>query len=251
MLQRNLCSISIALLCSLAATAQSNKPTRKDSVSVSAGISKEQLALEDRLNTTIAAADQTLREGHADDAVKGYEAALAVVHKEPLLAEQEQRVLKKLGNGYIQANRASDAVPIFSKLLESNKKDCEPESDTLSTCADAQRALAVAKMSAGDFAGGLAVLQQAESNYAKAETQADFHEFAMLSVESQAETKVLEAVALFRMGRSADAASAIEAAIPKFTSVQADKTINIGIRDGAAGSLKEAQILLRRFKSTE
>src|ERR1700722_11823216 len=152
MLRMNLCSIGMALLCSLS-VAQSERPVRKDSVSVSAGISKEQLALEDRLNVTISNADQTLKMGHGDDAIKQYEAALAMVHKEPFLAEQEQRVLTKIGYAYIQANRAGDAIPIFSKLLESAKKDCEPDSETLSTCADAQKAVAFAKMRAGDFAG--------------------------------------------------------------------------------------------------
>jgi tetratricopeptide (TPR) repeat protein len=241
----------MALLCSLMAMAQVDKPVRKDSVSVSAGISKEQLILEDQLNATISNADQNLKVGHADDAIKQYEAALALVRIEPLLAEQEQRVLTKLGNGYIQANRASDALPIFSKLVEFARKDCEPESKTLSTCADAQRAFASAKMRVGDFAEGLASLQQAEANYATAETRSDLHESAMIEVMKQAETRMLEAVALFRLGKSTDATSAAEAAIPQFTRVQQDKSINVGIRDSATSSLKEAQALLLRFKSAE
>jgi hypothetical protein len=57
--------------------AQSGPPVqRKDSVTVSAGIPKEQLALEDKLNEIIAKGNQALRSGDAANAVKQYESAL-------------------------------------------------------------------------------------------------------------------------------------------------------------------------------
>ena len=85
--------LSLLLFCSSAAIAQEKGPApqRKDSVTVSGAVSKEQLTLEDRLNTILSDADQALKAGHAGDAVKQYEAALEMVRKEPLLAEQEQR----------------------------------------------------------------------------------------------------------------------------------------------------------------
>lgn len=251
MLPRNLCSIGMAVLCSLFSMADNSRPVRNDSVMVSAGVLKPQLAMGDELNATLSEADRSLKAGKADEAVKQYEDALATIRREPLLADQEQRVLTKLGNGYMLANRPADAVPIFSKLLESAKGDCRPESETLSTCGDAEEALAFAKMQAGDFTGALAYLQRAEANYAKAETRGDGHEFAMIEIMKQAETKVLSGIALYRLGKASDASATIEAALPKLTSVAEDKSIDTGIRDSAASSIKEAQSLLKSFKTGE
>ncbi len=251
MLQKNLCAIGMAVVCSLFSMADNSRPVRNESLTVSAGLSKPQLALDTQLNATLFAADRSLKNGRADEAVKQYEEALATVRREPLLADQEQRVLAKLGNGYMQANRPADAVPIFSKLLDTSKEDCAPESETLSTCGDAEEALAFAKMQAGDFTGALTDLQRAAASYATAETRGDGHEFAMIEVMKQAETKVLAGIALYRLGRTSAASASIEAAMPQLSSVQEDKDINPGIRDSAASSIKEAQSLLRSFKAGE
>lgn len=57
--------------------AQSDKPVRrKDSVTVSAGISKEQLALEDQLNGIVSKGDESLRNGDSADAITQYRKAL-------------------------------------------------------------------------------------------------------------------------------------------------------------------------------
>ncbi len=251
MLPRNLCCIGMAVLCSLFSMADNSRPVRNDSVRVSADLSKPQLGPEDQLNAILSNADRSLKRGKADEAVKQLEDALATVRREPLLADQERGVLTKLGNGYMQANRPADAVPIFSKLLESAKKDCDPESEMLSTCADAEEALAFAKMQARDFTGALTYLRQAEANFAKAETRGDRHEFAMIEVMKQAETKVLSGIALYRLGKASDASAAIEAALPELSSVEEDKSIDPVIRDSAASSIKEARSLLRSFKAAE
>jgi hypothetical protein len=66
-MSRKFTSILILLLAfSFQAHAQQAPPVqRKDSVVVSAGISKEQLALEDKLNTIISEGDQALKSGDA------------------------------------------------------------------------------------------------------------------------------------------------------------------------------------------
>ena len=80
---------------------QSNQPIKRtDTVTVSAGISKEQLELEDRLDVVISNGDESLKSGDTAGAVRHYESALELVHKQPLLAEQENKVLTKLANGY-------------------------------------------------------------------------------------------------------------------------------------------------------
>lgn len=242
--------LSLLLFCSVS-FAQETIPQRQETVTVSGAVSKEQLALEDRLNSTLSDADQALKTGRAADAVKQYEAAMEMVHKEPLLAEQEQRVLGKAGNGYLQAHRPTDAMAIYEKLLERLKKECASETTSVSTCAGAQQQLAVSKMQAGDFEGGLASLRQAEANYSKAEKLGGTHEFAMIQVMEQANARVLIAVALSRLGKSAEAVSTTEEAISQLNRVKDDSEILIGIRESAAGSAKNAQTILAQLKSTK
>ena len=241
--------LALPVLFSLAFAQDKQPPAqRKDSATVSAGISKEQLALEAQLNSVLSDAKEVLRVGRTADAVKQYEAALAMVHKEPLLAEQEKRVLKEAGNGYIQANRPNDAIATFEKLVATLDKDCDslPE-----TCANEQQDLGIAKMSARDFTGGLESLRKAEATYEKAEKSGELHEYSMIQVMNQAKTKVLMAVALFQLGKTADAVKTTEDAIPQLNRVKDDNGINVGIRDSATSSLKDAQNILQRFKSAQ
>jgi tetratricopeptide (TPR) repeat protein len=230
--------------------AQSGQPVqRKDSVTVSAGIPKEQLVLEDQLNEIIAKGNQALSSGDAANGVKQYESALELVHKQPLLAERENYVLEKLANGYVRNNRAKDAIPIYSQLVAERRRDCESESAAVSNCADAQYKLGMTKMHAGDFQGALDSLRAAKGNYAKAEKLSDSHEFVMIEVKEQAQTDLWIAVALFQLGKTAEATPLVEAAIPQLTRVQSDESINVGIRDDAGRSLQDAQTFLKRLKA--
>jgi tetratricopeptide (TPR) repeat protein len=247
-------------LCPLHLLAQSEKRIqRKDSIVVSAEIPKEQLALEDQLNGIVSKGDEFLRNGNPADAIKEYRSALELIQKQPLLAEREERVEKKLAVGYLQANQPGDAIPIYEKLLDARKQDCGATSQNPEGCADAELVLGNAKMSAGDFSGALRLLKDAESSYERAEKnyqQAEKlrsyeHEFAMIQVKGQAESKALIAVALFMTGKSAEAVTTLEEAISQFTHVRSDETINIGIRDDAARSLKEAQAILFKLKAQQ
>lgn len=232
------------------ALAQSAQPVqRKDSVTVSAGISKEQLALEDQLNEIIAKGNQALRSGDAANAVKQYESALDLVQKQRLLEERKNYVLEKLANGYVQGNRAKDAIPIYSQLVSERKRDCESETAAVSNCADAQYKLGMAKMHVGDFQGALDSLRDAKRNYAKAEKLSDSHEFVMIEIKEQAQTDLWTAVALFQLGKTAEATPLVEAAIPQLTRVQSDESIMVGIRDDAGRSLQDAQTFLKRLKA--
>lgn len=230
--------------------AQSDKPVqRKDSVTVSAGIPKEQLALEDQLNEIMSKGNQSLRSGNAAEAVKEYENALNLVHKEPLLAEREDYVLDTLARGYVQDNRAADAIPIYTRLIAERKRDCESESTAISNCADAQYKLGMAKMHARDFQGAVGALRDAEANYAKAEKLSDSHEFGMIEVKNRAQTNLWIAVALSQLGKTAEASTLVEGLIPQLIRVQADDSITIGIRDDAARSLQDAKTFLQRIKA--
>lgn len=244
-------ALAALALTSFQAHAQADKPIqRKDSVTVSAGISKEQLALESQLDGVISQGDQALHNGNSSDAIRHYAGALDLVHRQPLLADRESWVLNKLASGYMQGNRPKDAIPIYSKLLNAKKSDCESESAAVSNCGDAQYRLGAAKAYAGDFQGALALFRDAEANYAKAEKSSNFHEFTLIQVKNQGQTKLWIAIAFSRLGKTLDALAAVEAAIPQLTRVQSDESILIGIRDDAARSLRDAQTLLTRLKST-
>jgi tetratricopeptide (TPR) repeat protein len=250
---RTLLFLTVATLLPFVALAQSSKPDQhKDSVTVSAGISKEQLALEDQLNDTLSQGDQFLRNGNASDAIKQYQKALDLIQKQPLLAEQETRVQRKLAVGYMRANQPNEAIPIYSKLLDARRQDCGANSEKPSDCADAEYELGRARMYAADFAGALVLLNDADSKYAQAEKVSSLsHEFAMIQLKNQGETKVLVGVALSRTGRTPEAIANVDAAIAQLTRVQSDETINVGIRDDAARHLQEAQTILSRLKSTQ
>ena len=247
-----LVSIVLALLPFQMFAQTDKRIQRKDSVTVSAGIPKEQLVLEDQLDGIVSQGDQLLRSGNAPDAVKQYQIAVDLVQKQPLLAEREYWVLKKLAGGYIQAKRANDAIPIYARLLDARKPDCESELAAVSNCADAQYELGVAKMRGDDFSGALALLQEADSKYAKAEKfSTDSHEFAMIQHKSQGQTKLMIAVALARTGKTPEAFKTVEEAISELSRVQSDETITVGIRDDAARSLQQAQTILSRLKSMQ
>lgn len=71
----------------------------------------------------------------------------------------------------------------------------------------------------------------------------------MTEVKDQAQTDLWIAVALFRLGKTAEATPLVESAIPQLTRVQSDESITIGIRDDAGRSLQDAQIFLKRLKA--
>jgi Flp pilus assembly protein TadD len=70
----------------------------------------------------------------------------------------------------------------------------------------------------------------------------------MIQVMDQAKTKLLIAVALFQLGKTADAVTTTEEAIPQLNRVKDDIGINPGIRESATGSLKDAETLLARLR---
>lgn len=245
-------SLAVIALFSIHIIAQSNQPIKRtDSVTVSAGISKEQLELERRLDVIISNGDESLKSGDTAGAVKHYESALELVHKQPLLAEQENKVLSKLANGYTQNNRANDAIPIYSKLLAAKKKECEPGSDDAGSCADAQFDLGEAKFRAGDWEGALELLKQAEANFGIAQKQSDFHEIVMAELNEQAKTKVYIGAALFHLGKKTEGIAAVEDGVAKLTQVHEDSKITPGIRESAGKVLRAAQTLLITMKATQ
>ncbi len=247
--RKNLIALSVLAMCSFSMPAQMDKRVqRRDPATAFDGLSKEQLALEDQLKGLISRGDRELKSGDASFAIVQYLSALELVHQQPLLAKWQDYVLQKLGTGYIQGNRPQNAIRIFSRLLEERTHHCESETAAVSNCADAQYGLGEGKIRAGDFTGALASLREAEANYAKAEKLNDSHQFAMMQVKNEAQTKVWIAVALSKVGKTADAIATAEAALPQLARVQSDESMLAAIRDDAARSLRDAQALLDYLK---
>jgi tetratricopeptide (TPR) repeat protein len=233
------------------ASPQEQKPAQRlDSVTVSAGISKEQLALEDQLKGLILHGDELLRGGNTVDAIKQYENALDFVHKQPLLEELKSHVMEKLARGYVVGNRAADAIPIYSNLL-AEKKSCQSESMADTDCASLQHSLGVAQLYALDFQGALFSFQSAEANYARAAKLTNTHEIMMVDLMNQAESKTYIAVALFRVGKTLEAVAIIKSAIQLLDRVRSDENLQISIRDEAKHSLEEANTMLAHLQSVQ
>lgn len=249
MLEKHTVVFIVAALSMLQAAKRDKRAQRRDSVIVSAGISKEQLALEDQLNEIVSQGEAALKQGKAADAVQQYQKALDLVQHQPLLEERKLYALDKLANGYVRAGRAADAIPIYSQLLAGKKDDCESRTTAVSNCADAQFNLGMAQLHAHDFDSALVTLQQAEGNYAVAEKlSADSREFALIQVKNRAQTSLWIAITLFQLGKSKEAAAVVEAAIPQLARVQSDPDINVGIREDAGRSLQDAQDFLKRLR---
>src|SRR5271163_2728348 len=226
----------------------SQPPDRKDAVSVSAGISKEQLALEAQLNEVLAAGDRSRRSGDAGEAIRQFEKARDMVRSQKLLAEQQDRVLTKLGGAYLAGQRAADAVATYSAILTLRRRDCPPESGSPSNCADAEQSLGLSKILAGDSDGALDTLRDAESNYGSAAKPDRTEEYRMIQLKSQAETRSLISAALLRLGRREEATKTVELAIQQLREVEANVNIQQSVRDSAADSLRQAQQQLEQLK---
>jgi tetratricopeptide (TPR) repeat protein len=238
-----------AVLLPKALSQQTPSVQRKESVVVSAGISKQQMALEDQLNGIIAQGDQALKSGDAAAAIKEYEGARDLVQKEPLLAEKKDYMMKKLGTGYFRGKRMKEAIQIFADRVDERSKDCQSESTAVSTCADAESDLCTAKMYDGDFNGALPCFRDVEARYVKAQHFSEFHEFTMIEIMDEAKAKFSIALLLYQLGKTPDALISTEAAISELSTVQADENIQQEIRNEATNALRAAQILSARLNA--
>jgi hypothetical protein len=85
-------------------------PTSTESVNVSAGVWRQQLALEAKLNEVLAQGDQAKRAGDFPAEIQSFEMARDMVRKDKFLAEQEDRVLWKLAGAYLNGKKPTEAA---------------------------------------------------------------------------------------------------------------------------------------------
>lgn len=246
---QHLLSLALILFAATVLSAQSTTG-REDSVVVSAGISHEQLALEAKLNEVLKQGTAAMAKGEAAVATVYFESARAMVAESKLLADQEDKILRNLGNSYLKCQRAADAERVFARQLQIHAADCEPNSKSPASCADVQEFLARAKMDQGDFLLATKILRDAEANYGRAATPNDGEEFRMIMQKEQAQARLLLAAALFRTGDKESSIQLTEAAIDQLKKVEQNTRIQKSIRVDARGSLAsglQQLTLLRRF----
>lgn len=129
---------AVCLMVAWAGLTYAQAPVRQDSVSVSAGLSKEQLAAEGKLDEVLQAGRKALTQGDVAGGIATLEKARDMVAANKLLAEQEDTVLGALGNAYLRGQRFADGEHVFTRQLEIHKADCEAGSADAASCADVQ-----------------------------------------------------------------------------------------------------------------
>jgi hypothetical protein len=169
-----------AVVLSIQGVAQQKPAVREDSVAVSAGISKEQLALEEQLNDVLAQGDQAKRSGDSHTEIRSYEKARDLVNANKLLAEQEDRVLWKLGGAYLDGKKPKQAAPVYAAVLALRSPHCNREAGLVSDCASAQHMLGLCKLLGEDFTGALDDLRHASADYALSADHSSFEELRMV-----------------------------------------------------------------------
>jgi tetratricopeptide (TPR) repeat protein len=219
--------------------AQQSTQTRTDSVTVSAGIPKEQLAAEQQLNDIMSKAKAALAAGKNDDALRNYKAAAAMVRQQPMLADKKSFILPEAADGIAAAGAPAEAIPIFEESL---KLHCEPQHNDLLSCAGDQQALGFCKLATGDASGALSEFRSASATYEKAGAG----QFIQLK---RAETEIWIGVTLFRLGNRSEAETVLQASIPHLAEIKNDDSLLPGIRDKAADDLAQAQAMLSRIRS--
>jgi len=223
-------------------------PPRQDSVDVSANISKKQLERENQLDRLLAQAEKDRSQDDFASALIGFRKALATVRSEPLLREQEDRVLSKVSRAYLEVKQPEEAVRSYAALLELRKDDCRPDAKEIERCAEAQCDLGLAQMYRGDFSAAVSILREAVTTYGTAASGDHLEEYRMIKLKQRAEAQTLLATALFRTGRRSDALGILDSAIKQLDTVQRNENIQDSIRASARSGLRQAEQVLGALK---
>jgi tetratricopeptide (TPR) repeat protein len=234
--------VTASLVCLCAQSSGAQTPTaRKESIAVSANISKQQLEADDKLNGVIAKAEDAGRKGDLKALVERLQEALELVRGNPALLEQEDRVLRKAGQAQMSAKLFAEAERSFTELLALRKGDCKPTSRRVENCADAQFDLGIAQLYKGDFHEAVPSFRAALGSYEHAASNIDTEEYRMIKTKQQAEAGTFLAVSLFRIGRGAEAIPLLDKAILQFRLVQGNVNIQDAIRASSGEGLRQAE----------
>lgn len=221
-------------------------PSRKDSVTVSAGISKEQLKIEAECDAKIEAARNARAAKKHTEAIAGLEQALQTIRTHPFLDSRRVTVFKQFGLVYLDLQRPADAVQAYRKRLEAQGKECaaKPGADDYSSeCAEGQQDLGIALIIAGDLSAALGMLQESAAGFAGSAEKTEFADIKMVYTKHFGDSKMYLALALGRSGKLSEAKSAIAEAIAAFTRVTQNTEAQDPVRAAAKQSLQTAESL--------
>lgn len=221
-------------------------PSRKDSVTVSAGIPKEQLKIEAECDAKIEAARDARAAKKHSEAISALEQALEMIRRHSFLDSRRVTVFKQFGLVYLELQRPADAVQAYRKRLEAEGKKCaaKPGSDDYSSeCARGQQDLGIALIIAGDLGAALDVLQQSAAGFTGSAENTEFTAIKMVYTKHFGDSKMYMAVALGRSGKLSEAKSAIAEAIAAFTRVTQNTDAEDPVRAAARKSLETAESL--------
>ncbi len=221
-------------------------PSRKDSVTVSAGIPKEQLKIEAECDAKIEAARNARAAKKHTEAISALEQALEMIRRHSFLDSRRVTVFKQFGLVYLDLLRPADAVQAYRKRLEAQGKECaaKPGSDDYSSeCAEGQQDLGVALIIAGDLGAAVGMLQESAAGFAGSAENTEFADIKMVYTKHFGDSKMYLALALARSGKLSEAKAAIAEAIAALTRVTQNTEAQDGVRAAAKQSLQIAENL--------
>src|SRR5579883_1143021 len=181
------------------------KVERKDSITVSSGLPKEQVGFEQACDARISEAESLLANGETAKAIEALDAAWAMTTSHDSLQSRRWQILRDRGRVYLQRREFAKSIEAFRNRLEDEQVECKNAADAVpnaSTCAEAHIELGMAQVMSGENESGLRNLLQAAEYYRMCTKEGpETTELARISYEKfVAESTVMAAVAKARLG---------------------------------------------------
>jgi tetratricopeptide (TPR) repeat protein len=228
---------TVLMMCMITGQSQtpSGLPTRRDSVTVSAGMTKEELRISEAFDEKLAAAR---RERDPKNAVAQLETLRAEADQHEFLHHHRPQLLVYLGQAYLAGGQAKKAVGFYEQRLAFEADECKPEASYPSACGTAQMDLGVAQIAAGQ-PSGLEMLKNAVANHRR-QVKLDgkpeqLHHFVDLRHLSEA--AMVLGVVLVRFGQISAARTSFEESRQAAAQILANPDVQASLRDEAKGFL--------------
>jgi tetratricopeptide (TPR) repeat protein len=215
------------------ACAAQGQTTRKDSISVSAGLTKEELQISEQFDAKLAAERQAIR-ADPKNAIDQLQGLMTQVEGHPFLEHHRPGLLVQLGQAYLAVGQPRKAVELYQQRLVMSDDDCKPQSIYPAGCGRARMDLGIAMILAGD-GGGLDLLKQAVDDHrrqvkldGKPEELQHFVHLRHLS-----EAAIVLAGAYVRLGKPAEARASLEESHNAATKILSVPDVQESLREEA------------------
>jgi len=213
----------------------SELPARKDSVSVSAGFTKDELRVADEFDSKWESARQIVSTDPRN-AIKRLQELLAIIDHHAFLEHNRPQLLVALGDAYMGAGELPAAVKVFEQRLRTDE-ECKPNATYPASCASAQLDLATARMASGDVSVALDLARSAVENFRqqlKLENPREADElqhFVHLRKLGQAE--LMYGLFLARGGRAGEASQMLGQCVETLGQILANAEVQPSLRTDA------------------